>query len=113
MNLSDTQEAFVRALYSLNRTMNQLFDSGNVALFTDMNGEIKTLYSIQHGSGDPVLQAVDAECNIIYHNFDMIVAVLRTTENGDIDAGAQSALNKFLHNIDDAVVDIASALGVV
>lgn len=110
---TETQEAFVRALYAINRTMKQLFDSGNVALFTDMNAEIKTLYSIQHGSGDPVLQAVDTECNIIYHNFDMIVAVLRTTENGDIDVGAQSAINKFLHNIDDSVVNIAAALGVV
>ena len=113
MTLTQSQESFVRALYSLNRTMKQLFDSGNVALFTEMNAEIKTLYSMQHGSADPVLQAVDAECKIIYHNFDMIVAVLRTTENGVIDAGAQSAINKFLHNIDDSVVNIASVFGVV
>ena len=113
MNLNEVQEAFVRVLYSLNRTMKQLFDSGNVALFTEINAEVKELYRLQHTSGDPVLQAIDGECNIIYHNFDMIVAVLRTTENGDIDAGAQSAINKFLHNIDDSVVNIASALGVV
>ena len=43
----------------------------------------------------------------------MIVKVLRTTEDGVIDAGAQKALNKFLHNVDAAVIEIAQAFGLV
>lgn len=113
MEAMQEREAFVRALFSLNQTMKKLFESGNVGLFTEMNAEIKELYTLQHDGADPLLKELDAECGIIYRNFDMIVAVLRTTENGEIDRGAQSALNKLLHNIDDAVVNIASALELV
>ncbi len=108
-----THEEFIRALYSLNQTMKSLFERGDVSLLTEMNAEIKELYRIQHGSADPVMKALDVECGVIYGNFDMIIAVLRTTEEGDIDRGAQTALNKFLHNIDEAVVNIAAALGLV
>lgn len=108
-----THEEFIRALYSLNQTMKALFERGDVALFPEMNAEVKELYRIQRGSEDPVMKALDIECGIIYNNFDMIVAVLRTVEDGEIDRGAQTAINKFLHNIDEAVVNIASALGLV
>lgn len=109
-----TQELqkFIEVLYALNQTMKKLFESGDVGLFTEMNGQIKEMYRLQHGNNDPIMQAIDIDCDIIYHNFDMIVAVLRTTEEGVIDRGAQTALNKFLHNIDDSVVSIASTLGV-
>ncbi len=93
--------------------MKQLFERGDVGLFSEMNTEIKELYRLQHGSDDPIMQMIDVDCGIIYNNFDMIVAVLRTTENGEIDRGAQTAINKFLHNIDEAVVGIVSALGIV
>ena len=53
------------------------------------------MHDLQHGSDDKILQALDPECVVIYENFDMIVKVLRTTEDGVIDAGAQKALNKF------------------
>ena len=43
----------------------------------------------------------------------MIVSVLRTTENGVIDAGAQTALNRLLHNIDRAVIRIAQTYGLI
>lgn len=107
------QQKFVETLYALNQTMKRLFERGDVGLFSEMNTEIKELYRLQHGSDDPIMQMIDVDCGIIYNNFDMIVAVLRTTENGEIDRGAQTAINKFLHNIDEAVVGIASALGIV
>ena len=105
--------AFAEELVRLNGAMSELFKSGNVELFTEMNKAIKEMYRLQHGSTDSVLQAIEPECAIIYGNFDMIIAILRTTEDGVIDKGAQGALNKFLHNIDEAVVNIAGAFGVV
>ena len=105
--------AFVEQLVRLNGAMAQIFRSGNVALFTEMNAAIKEMHRLQHGSEDKVLKALDPECVVIYGNFDMIISVLRTTENGEIDAGAQGAINKFLHNIDEAAVNIAAALGLV
>lgn len=104
---------FLIQLVQLNQTMKLLFSSGNVALFTKMNEIIKEMHGIQHDSDDAVLSALDPECVIIYENFDMIIKILRTTEDGVIDSGAQTAINKFLHNIDEAVVNIAGAVGLV
>ena len=104
---------FCTQLVRINGAMAELFKSGNTQLFGEINAAVKALHAVQSGSSDPVLQAVNEECKIIYVNSDMIVEVLRTTEEGVIDAGAQRALNKFLHNIDEAVVNIASALGLI
>lgn len=104
--------SFVEQLARLNGAMAKLFESGNVELFTEMNAAIKEMHRLQHGNEDKVMQALDPECVVIYGNFDMIISVLRTTEDGVIDKGAQGAINKFLHNIDEAVLNIAGALGV-
>ena len=105
--------AFVEQLVRLNGAMKELFTSGNVELFGEVNHAVKELYKIQSVSEEPALVAIDEECKIIYSNSDMIVKILRTTEDGVIDAGAQTALNKFLHNIDRAVIDIAQTFGLV
>ena len=104
---------FLTQLVRLNGTMQQLFATGNVALFTEMNDAIKKMHAVQHGNRDAVLEALDPECVVIYGNFDMIIKILRTTEDGVIDGGAQKAINKFLHNIDEGVVNIAGAVGLV
>lgn len=109
----DNHILFCGQLVRLNAAMKELFDSGNVELFAEMNAAIKEMYRIQHGSEDAALAAAEEDCNVIYQNFDMIVAVLRTTENGEIDAGAQKAINKFLHNIDAAVLNVAAVYGLV
>lgn len=110
---NETVQNFAVQLFRLNAAMAQLFESGNTALFTEMNAAVKEMYRLQHGSEDPIMRALEQECSVVYQNFDMIIAVLRTTEEGVIDEGAQTALNKFLHNIDEAVVNMASALGLV
>ena len=104
---------FCTQLVRINSAMSELFKSGNVELIGEINAAVKALHGVQSASSDPVLQAVSEECKVIYVNSDMIVEVLRTTEEGVIDAGAQKALNKFLHNIDEAVVNIASSIGIV
>lgn len=110
--LSKDTEDFLVQLVRLNGTMKELFSSGNIELFPEMNDAIKKMHAVQHGSKDAVLEAVDPECAVIYGNFDMIVKLLRTTD-GEIDAATQKGLNKLLHNIDEAVVNIAAAVGLV
>ena len=110
--LSKDTEEFLVQLVRLNGTMKELFSSGNIELFPEMNDAIKKMHAVQHGSKDAVLEAVDPECAVIYGNFDMIVKLLRTTD-GEIDAVTQKGLNKLLHNIDEAVVNIAAAVGLV
>lgn len=102
---------FIKQLSALNGELVGLFDTGNVELFTDMNKTIKELYRLQHGSEDDAFRTIDPDCEIIYRNFDMIIAVLRTTEDGVIDKGAQTSINKFLHNIHEAVFNIVSMFG--
>lgn len=111
--VNESHIAFIEQLARLNGSMAELFRSGNLELFTEMNKAIKELYRIQHGSDDEVFRAIDPDCEVIYENFDMIIAVLRTTEEGVIDGGARKAIDKFLHNIDEAVINVASLLGVV
>ena len=110
--LSKETEEFLVQLVRLNGTMKELFSSGNIELFPEMNDAIKKMHAVQHGSKDAVLEAIDPECAVIYGNFDMIVKLLRTTD-GEIDAATQKGLNKLLHNIDEAVVNIAAAVGLV
>lgn len=104
---------FIGKVAELNRELADVFNSGNVELFTQMNATIKEIYALQHGSEDYILQSVDEDCAVIYGNFDMIIAVLRTTEDGVIDKGAQKALDKFLHNIHEATVNIAGTFGLI
>lgn len=110
---NEVQSAFVKQLIDLNRSVAEIFKTGDITNLTRMNKIIKEMYRLQHASEDPALAVIDGECKIIYSNFDMIVAVLRTTEDGIIDKGAQKALNKFLHNIHEATVDIASTFGLI
>ena len=109
----DDLQLFCEQLVRLNATMKELFEKGNLALFTEMNLAIKEMHRIEAASKDSAFATLHGDTEIIYKNFDMIIAVLRTTENGEIDEGAQIALNRLLHNIDTAVVNIAVALKLV
>lgn len=40
--------AFIDELVKLNKQIADLFDSGNVALFTDVNATVKEMYRLQH-----------------------------------------------------------------
>ena len=50
--------SFCEQLVRLNGTMKELFASGNVALFSEMNRAIKEMYALQHGSGEKAFAAV-------------------------------------------------------
>ncbi len=105
--------AFIGQLARLNGAMEKLARTGDPDLILEMHGAITELHKLQHGSEDGVFRAIDPDCEVIYENFDMVIGIFRTLEEDRIDPAAQKALNKFLHNIDDAVVNIAAQLGVV
>ena len=111
--MSNDLQLFIEQLVKLNATMKELFEKGNVTLFTQMNHIIKEMHRIEAASKESIFKSLQADTQIIYKNFDMIIAVLRTTEDGEIDEGAQGALNRLLHNIDTAVVNIATALEMI
>lgn len=111
--ISKEVQDFIDCLLELNRQIVGLFQTSDLTLFTKINKTIKEMYRIQNGSEEEALVAAEEECRIIYTNFDMIVKVLRTTENGEIDRGAETAINRFLHNIHEATVNIAAMYGLI
>ena len=104
---------FVDSLVSLCKQMGLIFKTGNIALLSDMNRTVKEMHAIQHGSEETELIAVDEDCEVIYRNFDMIVGILKSLENGEVDPAAQLAINKFLHNVNTAALNIANTFGLV
>lgn len=111
--ISREAAAFIKELTDLCGQLGSIYKTGELSVLSEMNRTIKELHRIQHGSKDSALEAVGEECRVIYANFDMIVALLKTTENGEIDRAAQTATGRFLHNINTAAVNIASMLGLV
>ena len=105
--------AFAVQLARLNGAMAELAKTGDGGLLLEMHAAIQELYKLQNGSDDDVFRTITPDCEVIYENFDMIIALCRTVEGETLDPAAQKAIDKFLHNIDDAVVNIASLLGVV
>lgn len=111
--ISENQAAFIKLLYELANTLKEMFESGNGELIGNLNKTVKQMYHIQRDSKEDVMQLITPDCEVLYKNADMMTAVLRTTENGVVDGGARKALGKFLHNINEAVVNIATVFGLV
>ena len=102
---------FIERLVRLNDEMKELF-AGDLTRFSEMNRTIKEMYALQHGQDDEAFRAIVPECEVIYANFDMIIGVLRTTD-GTVDEAARRAIDKFLHNIAEAVVNVAAMFGLI
>lgn len=106
-------QEFIDALTALSAQLGNIFRSGDISILGEMNTTIKRMYRVQHGSTQSALSNIEEECKVIYGNFDMMIAVLRTTEEDEIDRGAQKAIGKFLHNINEATVNIAAMFGLI
>lgn len=104
---------FLEQLSTLAKQIKEVIETGNVARFTDINRTVKEIYRIEKGGGDEAFALVTEDCEVIYRNFDMLVKVLRTTEDGVIDAGAQKAIDRFLHNMHGAILNIATVFGLI
>lgn len=110
---SENQTEFVKLLYEVAETLKELFESGNGELIGKLNKTVKQMYLIQRDSKEDVMSLIAPDCEVLYKNVDMMTAVLRTTENGVVDEGARKAVGKFLHNVNESVVNIATVFGLV
>ena len=104
---------FAGKLIDLSRVIVEIFKTNNLDKLPEMNRIVKEMYRLQHGSEDPAMQTIDVEANVIYTNFDMLVKVLKTAETENDLESLQAAVNKFLHNINEATVNIAAMFGLV
>ena len=71
------------------------------------------MYDIQHVGTEEAYTAIEDDAQTIYKNFNAIVAMLKSNENGSFDKATNEAVKKFLQNIFDADLRILAAYGLV
>ena len=74
-------QRFIRLLSDLNHEIAEVFDTGRTEVFERMNKTVEEMYAIQHTGEEEAYTAIEEDCQIIYKNFDAIVAMLQSNES--------------------------------
>ena len=106
-------QRFIQLLSDLNNETAEVFSTGKTDIFHKMNDTILEMYSIQHTGEEEAYTAIEEDCQIIYQNFNAIIAMLKSNESIFIDNATNTAVKKFLQNIFDADINILTAYGLV
>lgn len=106
-------QRFIRLLSDLNHETAEVFSTGKTEILHKMNNTILEMYSIQHGALEEAYTAIEEDCQVIYKNFNAIVAMMRSNETDKADVATSNAVKKFLQNIFDANIRIITAYGLV
>ena len=100
-------QKFIALLSDLNHECAETFATGKIEILHKMNG------AIQHGGKEEAYTAIEEDAQSIYKNFNAIVAMLKSNENGTFDKATNNAVKTFLQNIFDADLRILAAYGLV
>ncbi len=111
LECNEKLQRFIELLAALNHQTVEIIKTGNSEILLSMNDTVEEMYAIQHGETDEVYAAIDEDMQIIYKNFNAIVAMVQSNEKDKADAVTSAAVKKFLHNIFDANVRIVYAYG--
>ncbi len=106
-------QRFIQLLSDLNHETAEVFSSGKTEIFHKMNDTILEMYSIQHYGTEEAYTAIEEDCQVIYQNFNAIIAMLKSNDSIFIDNATNTAVKKFLHNIFDAQINILTVYGLV
>ena len=106
-------QRFIRLLSDLNHETAEMFSSGKVEILHKMNKTILEMYSIQHTGEEEAYTAIEEDCQIIYKNFNAVIAMIKSNESIFLDKATNDAVKKFLHNIFDANIRILTAYGLI
>jgi uncharacterized protein YaaQ len=106
-------QRFIQLLSDLNHETAEIYSTGKVELLHKMNDTILEMYSIQHNATEEAYTAIEEDCQIIYQNFNAIIAMMQSNESIFIDNATNTAVKKFLENIFDALIAILTAYGLV
>ncbi len=104
-------QRFIQLLADLNHQSVDMIKSGNMKLLYAMNDTVEEMYSIQHEGEEDAYTAIEEDAQIIYKNFNAMIAMVKSNEEGKLDNATSLAVKKFLHNIFDANVRIIIAYG--
>ena len=104
-------QRFIQLLADLNHETVTMIKTGDMKLLYKMNDTVEEMHSIQSVGEEDAYTAIDEDAQIIYKNFNAMVAMVESNENGKLDDATSLAVKKFLHNIFDANVRIIVAYG--
>lgn len=104
-------QRFIQLLADLNHQSAEMLKTGNLTLLPKMNDTVEEMYSIQHTGTEDAYTAIEEDMQIICKNFNAMLAMVQSNEDGKTDAATAVAVKKFLHNIFDANVRIVLAYG--
>ena len=104
-------QRFIQLLADLNHQAVEMIKTGNMKLMYAMNDTVEEMYSIQHEGTEDAYTAIEEDAQIIYQNFNAMVAMVKSNEQEKLDGATAVAVKKFLHNIFDANVRIVIAYG--
>ena len=104
-------ERFIQLLCELNHQTVEMLKTGNTEYLFSMNDTIEEMYTIQHDSDEEVYTAIEDDAQVIYKNFNAIITMINSNENGRLDQATSDAVKVFLHNIFEANVNIVRTYG--
>ena len=104
-------QRFIFLLSELNHKTADILKSGDIKILAQINPVIEEMYEIQRNGTEDAYTAIEEDMQIIYQNFNAIIAMMDTNESVFIDNATNVAVKKFLHNIFDATVSIVYAYG--
>ena len=106
-------QRFIQLLSDLNHETAEAFSTGKTELLHKMNDTILEMYAIQQKGTEEAYTAIEEDCQIIYRNFNAIIAMLKSNESVFFDTATSVAVKKFLRNVFDANISILTAYGLV
>lgn len=104
-------QRFIQLLADLNHQTVDMIQSGDMRILPKMNETVEEMHSIQSKGTEDAYTAIDEQMQMIYKNFNAMVAMVNSNEGGKVDDATTVAVKKFLHNIFDATVQIVHMYG--
>ena len=104
-------QRFIQLLADLNHQTVDMIKTGNMKSLYEMNDTVEEMYAIQHVGTEDAYTAIEEDMQIIYKNFNAMIAMVNSNEQGKLDNATSLAVKKFLHNIFEANVRIIIAYG--
>lgn len=104
-------QRFIQLLCELNHQTVEMLKTGNTEHLFAMNDTIEEMYAIQHGNKEEVYTAIEDDAQVIYKNFNAIIAMINSNESDVLDQATSDAVKVFLYNIFEANVNIVRMYG--
>ena len=87
-------QRFIQLLSDLNHQTATVLKNGDTKILQEMNGTVEEMYSIQHTGTEDAYTAIEEDMQVIYQNFNAIVAMMKSNESIFIDNATNVAVKK-------------------